>query len=104
MGRLSRTLFFGALGLAAYYAVFGGRYSVFEIRSAVAQQAELAADLEALEAVNAGLEARIDSLENDPYTLERVAREEYGMVMPGERLYRPSEGPGATDGTGPERP
>lgn len=96
MGRLSRTLFLGALGLAAYYALFGGRYSVFETRSAAGEMQVLQARLDSIEAVNAGLEARIDSLENDPATLERVAREEYGMVRPGERLYRTSQ-PDTTD-------
>ncbi len=77
--------------MAAYYAVFGGRYSVFELRSARAEQAALTQDLDSLLARNARLEARIDSLETNPHILERVAREEYGLIMPGERLYRPTE-------------
>jgi cell division protein FtsB len=88
MGRLSRILFLGVLALAGYYALFGGRYSVFETRQADRERAVLQARLDSLQAVNARLEARVDSLENDPVTLERVAREEYGMVRPGERLFR----------------
>ncbi len=34
------------------------------------------------------LEARRDSLANDSATIERIARERYGLVRPGERLYR----------------
>ena len=32
--------------------------------------------------------ARIDSLESDSATLERIARERYGMIRDGEILYR----------------
>jgi cell division protein FtsB len=34
------------------------------------------------------LRARADSLENDSATIERIARERWGMIRPGERLYR----------------
>ena len=87
MGRLTRVLFLAGLGLAAYYAFFGGRHSVFEVRTAERDRDVLAAQLDSLEKVNAGLAARVDSLETDPGTLERVAREKYGMVGPGEKIY-----------------
>jgi cell division protein FtsB len=32
--------------------------------------------------------ARVDSLENDSATIERIAREKWGMIRPGEKLYR----------------
>jgi len=34
------------------------------------------------------LRAWADSLENDPATIERVAREDFGMIRDGETLYR----------------
>jgi cell division protein FtsB len=34
------------------------------------------------------LRARVDSLENDSATIERIAREKWGMIRPGEKLYR----------------
>jgi cell division protein FtsB len=34
------------------------------------------------------LRSRADSLQKDPGTIERVAREKYGLIRPGERLYR----------------
>ena len=101
MGRLTRVLFLAGLGLAAYYAFFGGRYSVFEVRTAESDRDLLAAELDSLRQVNAGLDARIDSLETDPATLERVAREEYGMVLPGERIYRPTVPDSTEDAGGP---
>jgi cell division protein FtsB len=102
VGRLTRVLFLAGLGLAAYYAFFGGRYSVFEVRTAEGDRDVLSAQLDSLEEVNAALAARVDSLETDPATLERVAREEYGMVRPGETIYR-REVPDSTDGSGAPR-
>ena len=102
MGRLSRILFLSALAVAAYYALFGGRYSVFEVRSAERQSEILQQRLDSLERVNARLAARVDSLENDPGTLERVAREKWGLVRPGERIYRPyADADSAGNDTGP---
>lgn len=90
MERLSRTAFWAVLALGGYYALFGGRYSVFQVREATKQRDELALHLDSLKRANDALAARVDSLESDPATLERVAREEYGMVGPGEVLYRSS--------------
>jgi hypothetical protein len=49
----------------------GGEYSLLELR-----RVEIAR-----------LRARVDSLENDSATIERLARERYGLIRPGERLY-----------------
>lgn len=79
-------------GAALYYALFGGEYSVFEVRRleqrALAEQERL----DSLRLEVAALQARADSLENDSATIERIARERYGMIKPGERLYRFVEG------------
>ncbi|MCG8373446.1 MAG: septum formation initiator family protein [Balneolales bacterium] len=34
------------------------------------------------------LEIKLESLENDPTLLEKIAREEYGMRKPGETVYK----------------
>jgi hypothetical protein len=39
------------------------------------------------------LEARRDSLMNDSATIERIARERFGMIRNGERLYRFANAP-----------
>jgi len=101
MERLSRTLFWAVLALAGYYALFGGRYSIFEVREAAKEREELRVDLDSLKGVHDGLAARVDSLESDPAALERVAREEYGMVRPGELIYRQSEQADTTGGAPP---
>lgn len=88
MERLSRPLFWAVLVMAAYYVLFGGRYSVFQVRSAAQEREVLEVRLDSLREVNVGLQAQIEALEHDPDVLERVAREEYGMIAPGEILYR----------------
>lgn len=75
-------------GAALYYAVFGGDYSWFELRRMEQEEAREAARLEAVRLENARLIQQADSLENDPAALERLARERYGMIADGERLYR----------------
>jgi cell division protein FtsB len=81
---------------AAYFAVFGGDYDVFDLRRVRQERAleeqrarELAADVETLR-------AREDSLANDSATIERIARERYGLIRDGERLYRFTDSAGDT--------
>ena len=76
------------LGVALYYALFGGEYSVFELRSLSKRVAQEQVRLDSLRLEVDSLEARADSLANDSATIERIARERYGMIRPGERLYR----------------
>jgi len=81
-------LFAAALVAAAYFAIFGGEYGLYEVWRLERQQEEEARELESVRAEVEHLRARADSLENDPAALERVARERYGMIRDGERLYR----------------
>ena len=78
---------------AAYFAVFGGDYDVFDLRRvrqerALEEQraAEVRAEVEQLR-------LRRDSLASDSATLERLARERYGLIRDGERLYRFADSP-----------
>ncbi|HEX6588045.1 MAG TPA: septum formation initiator family protein [Longimicrobiales bacterium] len=86
--RVFRVVLGVVLALALYYALFGGEYSVFELRSLSKRVALEQARLDSLRIEVDSLEARADSLENDSATIERIARERYGMIRPGERLYR----------------
>ena len=91
MSRLKRLVLPALLLVAVYYAVFGGEYSYFALRrtrKAVArEQAELAERRRQIDS----LRAWADSLEMDPATLERLARERFGMVRDGETLYQFTE-------------
>ena len=87
------------LGVALYYALFGGEYSVFELRRLSTRVEQEQQRLDSLRVEVDSLEARADSLENDSATIERIARERYGMIRPGERLYRFVEGDSASGDT-----
>ena len=85
MGRLKRTVVPGLLVLAVYYAVFGGTYSVFDLRAARAGMTVEAAKL-------AAVQHEIDSLAvlgrfaspTTTATLERIAQgERFGMIKRG---------------------
>jgi cell division protein FtsB len=93
VGKLTRILLPALLGLAVYYALFGGEYSVFEVRSTEARIEEEAAELARLRHEIDSLRARADSLETDSAALERIARERFGMIRDGEVLYRFAEPP-----------
>ena len=87
MGKLKRAILPGMLLVAAYYAVFGGEYSWFELRDARAAVEEERADLGELERQIDSLRAWADSLQIDSVTLERIARERFGMIRDHEILY-----------------
>jgi cell division protein FtsB len=76
------------LAVALYYAAFGGEYSAVDLlrlkrdrRGAEAQLARTRREVDSLK-------AQALKLERDPATIERVARERFGMIRDGETLYR----------------
>ena len=95
--RTVRVVLAVVLGVALYYALFGGEYSVFELRKLSKRVAQEQVRLDSLRVEVDSLEARADSLASDSATIERIARERYGMIRPGERLYRFVEEDSAAD-------
>ena len=88
MGKIVRLLFPVLLILAAYYAVFGGEYSVPELRRMRAELREAQVELERLQGQNDSLRVLTDSLETDLSAIERMARG-YGLVGDDEELVQP---------------
>jgi cell division protein FtsB len=93
---------------AAYFTFFGGDYGLFELRHV---RRERALEQQRAEEVRADVErlrARRDSLLYDSATIERVARERYGLIRDGERLYRfapsPSDTSKSQSSTSPPQP
>ncbi len=52
------------------------------------RKVELIEQTEALNRDALEIQQRIEDLENDPALLEKIAREEYGMRKPGEKVYK----------------
>ena len=101
MERLRKALLPAALLMAAYWIMFGGEYSLLEVRRTRAARAEEAAEVERLRLALDSLKFWGDSLEVDSATLERLARERFGLIRDGEILYRfaPSNGDAIVDST-----
>lgn len=84
--RLRRLLLGAAVALAVWVAFFDSH--------SIARRAAYARELDRLTAENAQLEAENAVLDErtarglDAETVEQVAREQYGMRRPGERVYR----------------
>jgi len=95
--QLKRFILPALIGLAAYFAVFGGEYSLLEVRGARAEREDLERRLAEVERANDSLRAWGDALEADSATIERVARERYGMIREGEVLYRITPPPDSAD-------
>ena len=67
-----------------------GFFSILGLRS---MRSDLEDRIGVLEDARAAATQRRDDLENDPWTIEKVAREECGMIKDGEIVYRLSEEP-----------
>jgi cell division protein FtsB len=87
-GKAARLVIPAVVGVAGYFALFGGEYSAFDVRRARAEIDQASSHLAELRAETDSLLLRADSLENDPAVIERVAREQYGLIRDGELLYK----------------
>ena len=89
MNRLTRPgwILVGALLVLGVMAVFGDN-GVLALRRLRGEVASLVRDVRTLEAQNERLSRAITELQDDPGVIERIAREELGLVRPGERVLR----------------
>ena len=87
---------FIALGVAAILFLF-----VFPTRSYLAQRHQVSAarhDVDVLKQQNAKLEAEANRLKS-PEEIERMARQQFNMVFPGEQVYKVKPAPAPTTTT-----
>jgi cell division protein FtsB len=77
----------GALLILALMAVFGDN-GVLALRRLRGEVDTLVREVRTLEAENERLSRAISELQEDPAVIERIAREELGLVRPGERVLR----------------
>ena len=74
--------------LAFIFALQGGEYSTGDWIQLRRDAREEQAEVEALKVAIDSLQALASRVERDPAEQERIAREEFGMIRPGEFLYR----------------
>jgi cell division protein FtsB len=87
-----------ALGVAAYFAVWGGEYSVVDEVRLNRREGETRERLARTRAEVDSLRSLAKRLQSDDATLERIARERFGMIADGELLYRFVEVDSAPEG------
>ncbi len=75
------------VGFSLYIAFLGGEYSVLDVRKVRQEQAGLQRQLDQLKQENDSLKNWVEKIELDSATIERLARERYGMIRSGEILY-----------------
>lgn len=76
------------LGVAGYFAFFGGEYSWLDLRRLARERKAQEAAVRTTRQEVKALRAHADSLERDSLAVERLAREKFGLIREGERLYR----------------
>ncbi len=93
---IRRALWILVPGAALYYLVLGGEYGVFDVRELERSRARAVDRVDSLQATVDSLAARAEALARDTLAIERLARERYGFIRDGERLYRfvPAEASG----------
>ena len=74
--------------IVGYYAIWGGEYTAWDLRRLHHDIEEERQELAVTRAAVDSLQAYSALLEGDLPTLERIARERFGMVSEGEVLYR----------------
>lgn len=72
------------LALLAVFAWQGGVYSVADYRAVRVEEAELTTRVGRLQHEVDSMRALLDSLQDNPQVVERLARERFGMIRPGE--------------------
>jgi len=101
----TRVVHIAAAAVAAYYAIWAGEYSSFDLLRIADQRRTEEVRLAATRLEADSLRAVADRLENDNRAIETLAREHFGMVRDGEILYRFVEVSGPeTSGTAVARP
>lgn len=84
---IGRGLLLGAFALIVYIFMFGdyGAYRIWKQKREIAQ---LERTIHSLHLEQEKLKREVKLLQNDPEYIEKIAREEYGMIKEGEILYK----------------
>ncbi len=82
-----RVVIWSIAGFAAL-TILLGNYGIFQIMRLDRQKSELLQDIERLKNEHEELMRSKEKLKNDLTYIEKVAREKYRMVKPGEKVYQ----------------
>ena len=85
---LSRMIAFAVLVLTGYQLIFGGEYHLRDLHNLKRQVAIGAAEVDSMSAELDSIRIWGDSLLNNSWVVERVARERYSFIRSGEVLVR----------------
>lgn len=96
--RWKKSILIGILFAAVTsWMIFFDTFSILNYMDLHRREKLLHEEIEKLQSEIQVLETELEDMSNNPATLERVAREEYGMRKPGETVYRitsdPNESP-----------
>ena len=83
-----RWLVVGVLILAALFALQGGEYTTSDLLRLKRQLQEERDAIDQLKVDVDSLGKLATAVEHDPRTQEKLARDQFGMIRPGEHLYR----------------
>ena len=83
----ARALLIAVLVIIGFIFI-AGDVGLLKVWGAQRQMRNLRSKIAALESQNALLSAEIDRLRSDSFTIEKVAREKYGYLKPGDKVYR----------------
>lgn len=78
-------------GFIIVWFAFIDTYSLWTRIELLQRKTDLKEKKEKLKAETKVLKSKIKDLQNDPFLLERIAREEYGMKKEGETIYKIKE-------------
>ena len=91
---MKRYVWWGLIAIALYFAVQGGEYSTWDLVQLERRTDKLTAQVDSLQHHVDSLGHFLGLVKSDSATMERIAREEFGMVRGDkEILYRFSESP-----------
>ena len=93
--RFKAVIGYASLGLVIFLAIAALR-GYRDLQLARDRAAAIESEIAATETEGEYLARRLELLRNDPATLERLAREEFGMVKPGEVVVLMEPEPSAT--------
>lgn len=86
-----RLIFFTIICLSLFYFVISftfGDSGLLKYRELRKKKSELAAEIQAIETRNNALKSELKLLKENPFYLEKYAREDFGMAKPDEYIFK----------------